>query len=228
MHTRPRRAHAPHHMLILVLMLLVVVLLVMIVSRGGGGEKGTQDSKSPSSITTPPDTTTPPDETPNSQETLESSREAVIVGEDLDSTQSARIGCLSTYQEVCTIRRNDPIFQIIGTIPSRGLLIDGRYVNPRTITFQVDAAVHDDEQIRDAGGNVLVSTGKDFEDATSTLHMAVGIERQYFEGLGVGEQRTLYTSQAIRSFLAMFGDASENYPKVEQFVRDLGIWQPRP
>jgi hypothetical protein len=82
--------------------------------------------------------------------------------------------------------------------------------------------------MKDGQGKVLSSTKKEYDVSTKTLTITVGVNADYYNNLKLTEQRLLYLSQTVRSFMAMFGETPDNFVKVERVVGNLGSWQPTP
>lgn len=140
----------------------------------------------------------------------------------------APIGCSTSLTTICTIKKDDDIYQAIGQDPDSELWVNGVKVKPEVIVYQTGTGTYPDEQIQDGQGKVLSSTQKEYDTETETLTLTIGANPSYYNNLRLAEQRTLYLSQTVRSFMAMFGETPDNFIKVEQAVGNLGSWQPAP
>jgi hypothetical protein len=120
------------------------------------------------------------------------------------------------------------LYEALGQRPESGLLVNGEKVRPATILYRTSLYSYNDEQMKDGQGKVLSSTKKEYDVSTKTLTITVGVNADYYNNLKLTEQRLLYLSQTVRSFMAMFGETPDNFVKVERVVGNLGSWQPTP
>lgn len=140
----------------------------------------------------------------------------------------ARLGCFVNLSKACTIKKNDNIFSVLGKTSDTELLVNGVKIAPEKIVYETTDNTYPDEQMKDGQGKVLTSTNKEYDVSTKTLTISIGANPSYFNNLKPTEQRLLYLSQTVRSFMAMFGETPENFVKVERVVNELGSWQPTP
>ncbi len=140
----------------------------------------------------------------------------------------ARLGCFVDPGKICIIKKNDDIFSVLGQGPDVKFLINGVTVSPEKIVYQTSSETYSDEQMKDGKGKVLSSANKEYDSTTKTLTISIGADPSYYDNLQPTEQRLLYLSQTVRSLMAMFGETSENFVKVERVVNELGSWQPAP
>lgn len=140
----------------------------------------------------------------------------------------APLGCSTNLQKACTIKKDDLLYGALGQSPDSELLVNGVKVKPDKIVYQTSSDTYNDEQMKDGQGKVLSSTKKEYDASSKTLTITVGVNADYYNNLKPTEQRLLYLSQTVRSFMAMFGETPDNFVKVERVVGNLGSWQPTP
>lgn len=140
----------------------------------------------------------------------------------------APLGCSAETQKACTIKNDDLLYEALGQRPESGLLVNGEKVRPATILYRTSLYSYNDEQMKDGQGKILSSTKKEYDASSKTLTITVGVNADYYNNLKQTEQRLLYLSQTVRSFMAMFGETPDNFVKVERVVGNLGSWQPTP
>lgn len=138
----------------------------------------------------------------------------------------APLGCFVDLGPVCSIGYTDNLYAVLGQDPNTELLVNGVLVKPEKIIYKVGYGVYPDEQITDGQGKVISSTNKGYDANTKTLTLTIGVNSNYYNNLQSTQQHTLLLSQTVRSFLAMFGETSENFIQVEKMVNSLGSWQP--
>jgi biopolymer transport protein ExbD len=235
--------------IVLMIVLLVVLIIVVIKQRMFSTTSTTQLTlrEQTSGDDTPVNTgTTPPNppQTPGGMRdiipTREASDEATRQSEKdttygnnktsntTDGGSYAPLGCSVNLGKVCTIKKNDDIFSALGQGSDAELLVNGIKIKPNKIVYQTSSETYKDEQMKDGQGKVLSSTNKEYDANTKTLTISVGANPNYYNNLQPTEQRLLYLSQTVRSFMAMFGETPENFIKVEKVVNELGSWQPTP
>lgn len=198
----------------------------------GNTEQGQNGTAPPNTITTPKgaDIVKPTDKTSNetTQDPEDSSTSNASTSETTPGGSYARLGCFVEADSVCTIKDNDDIYSVLGQDPDIELIVNGVKIKPEKIIYQTSADTYTDEQMKDGQGKVLTSTNKDYDENTKTLTLSIGADPSYYNNLKPTEQRLLYLSQTVRSFMAMFGETTENFVKVESAVNALGTWQPTP
>ena len=176
----------------------------------------------------------PKDKTPKETQTYQQGQEPSQKTPDKSTANSTtqntilNLGCSADLQQPCVIKQDDPLYDLFGQSPGSELLVNGIKVRPDKILYQTSQNAFNDEQMKDGQGNILSSSKKDYDMGTKTLTITIGINSDYSNKLKPTEQRLLYLSQTVRSFMAMFGDSPEDFVKMEQVVGSMGSWQPKP
>ena len=234
-----------------VMIALFVVLVFVLVKRGAPStspnpatessltEKGLGEDRPGQNGTISPNTLATPNEKQGLKPTSEMLNEATQDAKN-NSTGSnntsqttsggsyARLGCYVDTGKVCTIKKNDSMYSVLGHDPDTELIVNGMKIKPEHIIYQTSSDTYTDEQMKDGQEKVLTSTNKEYNEDTKTLTLSIGASPSYYNNLPPTEQRLLYLSQTVRSFMAMFGETPENFVKVERVVDELGSWQPTP
>ena len=138
----------------------------------------------------------------------------------------AVLNCSRDLSKVCVIGKDNNLFSALGKSFDSEMLVNGVKVKPEKILYITSNETYSDEQIKDGQGKVITSSNKTFDSSTSTLTLTVSIGADYYKNLSQSERNLLYTSQTVRSFMAMFEESPENFIKAEQIVSSLGSWQP--
>jgi len=203
-------------------------------SRDSGENKQGQNSTAPTTISTSPrgtgvivptkeavyeDTQIPENTLTNNNEKNSNAK---------NNNSYAQLGCSAELGTPCVIKKDDEIFSVLGQDPNTELLVNGVKIKPDKIIYKTSSETYKDEQMKDGQGKVLTSTNKKYDSDTKTLTISIGASSSYYSNLKPTEQRLLYLSQTVRSFMAMFGKTPENFVKVEKAVNELSSWQPTP
>jgi hypothetical protein len=241
----PRRVWA----FVFIMTILILVLVFMLIKQMkvstkttalpsvtdenlGDAQQGQNGTAPPNTLTTPKTADKQKSKDKMSNETTQdqgsSSTSNDNTSETTPSGSYARLGCFIETDIVCTIKDNDDIYSVLGQDPDTELMVNGVKIKPEKIIYQTSADTYTDEQMKDGQGKVLTSTNKEYDENTKTLTLSIGANPGYYNNLKPTEQRLLYLSQTVRSFLAMFGETTENFVQIESAVNALGTWQPIP
>lgn len=168
--------------------------------------------------------------TPETEATSQSSSDSAQTKNENTKQEpdQPKLGCSTETNQICTIKKDDQIYLVLGQNPDTELLLNGVKIKPKTITYQLTPATYNDEQMKDGAGKVLTSSLKEYDPASGILQLLIGANPDYYKSLTYSQKKLLYVSQTVRTFMAMFGETPENYVKVEQVVNSLGSWQPSP
>ena len=190
-----------------------------LVEKGGkGGDGNKTRDQAPTNL---------PDQQPESQSRQGNSSQS-STNNAAPSGPYAPIGCAVNPQISCVIKKDDLLYSLLGQSPDSELLVNGIKIKPNRIEYQTSLNTYNDEQMRDGQGKILSSTKKEYDQNTKTLTLLIGANPEYFRDLKPTEQRLLYISQTVRSFMAMFSESPDNFVKMGRVVNELGSWQPTP
>lgn len=127
----------------------------------------------------------------------------------------------------CTIATNDRIYDVLEQEEnSVRVFINGAWIEPKTVLFQLNQKTYSDEVISDATGKTLLSSGKEYNPKMGTLMLWVGMNASYYNSISPKERQTLYLEQLVRTLTALFGKSPNNFITVQNAVQLLHSWQP--
>lgn len=204
-----KKPHKPWIVLALPLLLLLIV--------GGVWYSKMVSSRYAQTLTTEGDTSQSQPKASNTAQDLEKLRLERPLG----------LPCLKAIKKFCILRADDELLLALGIeLGKTPLDVGGKQVVPDYIYFQIAFERYVEESITDQAGKTITATKKDYDIATKTLTISIGVQEDYFRLIPESDRKDLYMAQLVRSFLKMKGENPDDFTRNFAITGQLTGWTP--
>lgn len=163
----------------------------------------------------------------SSQISENSSNTSTTTSSSGTSQKQVAILCTEESSIFCALKKTNSFTSFLDNNPFiTGIIFDGKKVLVEKISHQLVFRTLANNKVTDSAGKALTSSSVAYKEQTKELVVLIGVDRKYYESLGVSEQKTLYISQLVRAIFAVTEEVPSNYPKVAKIVGKLIYWDP--
>lgn len=136
--------------------------------------------------------------------------------------------CLKQLKKFCVIRADDQLLRVM-KLPLKETIftVNGQKVYVDNLYFQIAFQEYTDEPVSDSAGKVITSAQKEYDLASKSLTIYVGVVEDYYRMIPDDQQKQLYLAQIVRSLLAMTSGASTDFTRTFDITSQLHNWSPQ-